>query len=317
MSSMSNLIIAEHDKGSLNAVTLNTVSAAQKLGGEIHLLVAGQGCATVAEAAAKISGVAKVWLTEAPYYAEQTAENIAARVVALAHATNYSHILAPATTTGKNLLPRVAALLDVAQISEIVGIESPDTFVRPIYAGNLLATVQSLDAVKVITVRATAFAPAEMGGSAAIEHLPALPDLNQTTVISRVLTQSSRPELSKARVVVAGGRGLGSTAQFHALLEPLADSLGAAIGATRAAVDAGYTSNDCQIGQTGQIVAPQLYFAIGISGAFQHLAGMRESRVIVAINRDAEAAIFQVADYGLVGDLFDLVPELTTALAHS
>ena len=309
---MSILVIAEHDNASIKAATLNTVTAGARIGGEIHLLVAGKGCAAVADEAVKIAGVAKVLLADAPQYADQLPENLAALVVA--KASGYSHILAAATTAGKNFMPRVAALLDVAQISEIVAVESADTFVRPIYAGNVLATVQSLDPVKVVTVRTTAFEAAGAGGSAAVESIDAGPDSGRSALVSRELTQSARPELAAAKVVVSGGRGLGSAENFHALMEPLADKLGAAMGASRAAVDAGFVPNDYQVGQTGKIVAPQLYIAVGISGAIQHLAGMKESRVIVAINKDADAPIFQVADYGLVGDLFEIVPALTAAL---
>jgi len=309
---MSILVIAEHDNASIKAATLNAVTAAARVGGEIHLLVAGKGCAAVADEAVKIAGVAKVLLADAPQYADQLPENLGALVVA--KASGYSHILAAATTAGKNFMPRVAALLDVAQISEIVAVESPDTFVRPIYAGNVLATVQSIDPVKVITVRTTAFEAAGLGGSAALETLGAEAETGRSSLVSRELTQSARPELAAAKVVVSGGRGLGSAENFHALMEPLADKLGAAMGASRAAVDAGFVPNDYQVGQTGKIVAPQLYIAVGISGAIQHLAGMKESRVIVAINKDADAPIFQVADYGLVGDLFEVVPALTAAL---
>ncbi|MDX9995802.1 MAG: FAD-binding protein [Rhodocyclaceae bacterium] len=309
---MSILVIAEHDNAALKAATLNTVAAAAKIGGEIHVLVAGAGCAAAAQAAAQLAGVAKVKCADAAHYAEQTAENLAALVVA--NAAGYSHILAPATTFGKNLLPRVAALLDVAQISEICGVESPDTFVRPIYAGNALATVKSADAVKVITVRTTAFDAVGEGGAAAVEPIAAGPDLGLTQLVGRELTKSERPELGAAKVIVSGGRGLASGENYHALLEPLADKLNAALGASRAAVDAGFVPNDYQVGQTGKVVAPQLYLAIGISGAIQHLAGMKDSKVIVAINKDPDAPIFQVADYGLVGDLFQLVPELTAAL---
>ena len=309
---MSILVIAEHDNASIKAATLNTVTAGARIGGEIHLLVAGKGCAAVADEAVKIAGVAKVLLADAPQYADQLPENLAALVVA--KASGYSHILAAATTAGKNFMPRVAALLDVAQISEIVAVESADTFVRPIYAGNVLATVQSLDPVKVVTVRTTAFEAAGAGGSAAVESIDAGPDSGRSALVSRELTQSARPELAAAKVVVSGGRGLGSAENFHALMEPLADKLGAAMGASRAAVDAGFVPNDYQVGQTGKIVAPQLYIAVGISGAIQHLAGMKESRVIVAINKDADAPIFQVADYGIVGDLFEIVPALTAAL---
>jgi electron transfer flavoprotein alpha subunit len=309
---MSILVIAEHDNAALKAATLNTVTAAAKIGGEIHVLVAGTSCTAVAQAAAQLAGVAKVKCADAAHYADQTAENLAALVVA--NAQGYTHILAPATTFGKNLLPRVAALLDVAQISEICGVEAPDTFVRPIYAGNALATVKSADAVKVITVRTTAFDACGQGGSAAVENIAAGPDLGLTQLVGRELTKSERPELGAAKVIVSGGRGLASGENYHALLEPLADKLNAALGASRAAVDAGFVPNDYQVGQTGKVVAPQLYIAIGISGAIQHLAGMKDSKVIVAINKDPDAPIFQVADYGLVGDLFQLVPELTEAV---
>lgn len=309
---MSILVIAEHNNSSIKVATLNTVTAAAKIGGEIHLLIAGSGCAAVADSATKIAGVSKVLLADAAHYADQSPENIAGLIVA--HAPTYSHVLAAATTIGKNLMPRIAALLDVAQISEIVAVESPDTFVRPIYAGNVLATVQSSDPVKVITVRTTAFEAAGDGGSASLENLTASADQGQSKLISSELTQSARPELSAAKTIVSGGRGMGSGENYHKLLEPLADKLGAALGASRAAVDAGYAPNDFQVGQTGKIVAPQLYIAIGISGAIQHLAGMKDSRFIVAINKDAESPIFQVADFGLVGDLFELVPALTAAL---
>ncbi|HJV27829.1 MAG TPA: FAD-binding protein, partial [Aromatoleum sp.] len=284
-----------------------------KLGAEVHVLVAGANCGAAAAEAAKIAGVAKVRVADAAHYEGQTAENIAALVVA--NAAGYSHILAPATANGKNVAPRVAALLDVAQISDIVAVEGADTFVRPIYAGNAMATVKSADAVKVITVRTTAFEAAGQGGAAAVEALGAGPDLGLTTLKGRELTKSARPELGAAKIIVSGGRGLGSGENYHALLEPLADALGAALGASRAAVDAGYVPNDYQVGQTGKIVAPQLYIAVGISGAIQHLAGMKDSKVIVAINKDPEAPIFQVADYGLVADLFRIVPELRSALA--
>jgi electron transfer flavoprotein alpha subunit len=312
---MTCLIIAEHDNNSLKAATRNAVSAALQVGGELHLLVAGSDCAAVAAAAAQIDGVAKVLLSDAAHYADQSPENLAALVVA--HAAAYGHILAAATTAGKNLMPRIAALFDVAQISEIVGIEGPATYVRPIYAGNVLATVQSPDATQVITVRMTAFAPAvdrAAAGPAPIESLTPAADLGQSRLVSRELTQSARPELGAAKVVVSGGRGLGNGENYHRLLEPLADKLGAALGASRAAVDAGYVANDLQVGQTGKIVAPQLYIAVGISGAIQHLAGMKDSGVIVAINKDSEAPIFQVADYGLVADLFEALPALTAAL---
>ena len=309
---MSILVIAEHDNVVLKPATLNTITAATQIGGEVHLLVAGDGCAAVAECAVRISGVTKVLLAEAPHYADQSPENVAALI--MTHALAYNHLLAPATTAGKNVMPRVAALLDVAQISEIVSVESADTFVRPIYAGNVLATVQSSDRVKVITVRPTAFAKAGEGGTAMIERLTVTPDQGQSRVVSRDLSSSARPELATAKVVVSGGRGLGSGENYHSLLEPLADRLGAALSASRAAVDAGFVPNDYQVGQTGKIVAPDLYIAVGISGAIQHLTGMKDSRVIVAINKDPDATIFQVADYGLVGDLMDLVPALASAL---
>ena len=309
---MTCLVIAEHDNKSLTAATLSAVTAAARIGGEIHVLVAGSACAAAADQATTIAGVTKVLLVDAAHYADQAPENIAALLVA--QAPGYSHMLAPASTAGKKFMPRVAALLDVAQISEIVAVDSADTFVRPIYAGNVLATVQSSDTPKVITVRATAFAPAAAGGTAPVEALAAPADRSRSTLVSRVLTQSERPELSAAKIVVSGGRGLGSSENFEQLLEPLADKLGAALGASRAAVDAGYVANDFQVGQTGKIVAPALYIAVGISGAIQHLAGMKDSGVIVAINKDPDSSIFQVADYGLVGDLFEIVPALTAAL---
>jgi electron transfer flavoprotein alpha subunit len=309
---MSILVIAEHDNAVLKAATLNTVAAAQAIGADIEVLVAGSGCAAVAEAAAKLAGVAKVRVADAAQYGDQGAENLAELVVA--NAAAYSHILAPASTFGKNVLPRVAAQLDVAQISDIIAVESADTFKRPIYAGNAIATVQSADAVKVITVRTTAFEAVGEGGSALVEALGAAADTGLSALVGRELTKSERPELGAAGIIVSGGRGVGSGENYHALLEPLADKLGAALGASRAAVDAGYVPNDYQVGQTGKIVAPQLYIAVGISGAIQHLAGMKDSKVIVAINKDEEAPIFQVADYGLVADLFEAVPELTAAL---
>ncbi len=310
---MAILVIAEHNNAAINAATLNTVAAAQKIGGEIHVLVAGAGCGDAAAAAAKIAGVAKVKVADAAIYAEQTAENVAALVVA--NAAGYSHILAPATGAGKNMLPRVAALLDVAQISEITAVEAPDTFVRPTYAGNAMATVKSADAVKVITVRTTGFdAVAAEGGSGAVEAIAAAADLGLTKVVAREVVKSARPELGAAKIVVSGGRGMGSGENYHKVLEPLADKLNAALGASRAAVDAGFVPNDYQVGQTGKIVAPQLYIAVGISGAIQHLAGMKDSKVIVAINKDPDAPIFQVADYGLVADLFAAVPELVAEL---
>jgi electron transfer flavoprotein alpha subunit len=309
---MTILVIAEHDQQSLKAATLNTVTAASKIGGDIHVLVAGSNCSAAAQQAAQLQGVTTVKVADAAHYQNQTAENLTALVIA--QAGNYSHILAPATTFGKNLLPRVAALLDVAQISEITGVESADTFVRPIYAGNALATVQSADKIKVITVRSTAFDAAISGGSAAIEAIAAANDTQQTTLTQRELTKSERPELGAAKIIVSGGRGLGSGENYHKLLEPLADKLGAALGASRAAVDAGFVPNDYQVGQTGKIVAPQLYIAVGISGAIQHLAGMKESKVIVAINKDPDAPIFQVADYGLVADLFETIPAFVAAV---
>ncbi len=310
---MAILVIAEHDNQSIKVATLNTVAAATQLGDEVHVLVAGAGCAAAAEAAAKVVGVSKVLVCDAAHYEAQTAENVAELVKGLA--ANYSHVLAPATPAGKNMLPRVAALLDVAQISDIVAVESADTFVRPIYAGNALATVKSADAVKVITVRTTAFdAAAAEGNSAPVEALAAGADLSVTALVNREIVKSARPELGAAKVIVSGGRGMGNGENYHSLLEPLADKLGAALGASRAAVDAGFVPNDYQVGQTGKIVAPQLYIAVGISGAIQHLAGMKDSKVIVAINKDPDAPIFQVADYGVVGDLFELVPQLTAAL---
>lgn len=309
---MSILVIAEHAHHSLRASTMNTLGAASLLGGDIHVLVAGSDCAAAAAQAAQLAGVAKVLLADAPHYAAQTAENLAALIVA--HAAPYSHILAPASTFGKNLLPRVAALLDVAQISEISAVVSPDTFVRPIYAGNVLATVTSGDAVKVITVRGTAFEPVATGGNAPVEAIAPAADLGLVHLAGRELARSERPELGAARIIVTGGRGLGSGENYAALLAPLADKLGAALGASRAAVDAGYVPNDFQIGQTGKIVAPQLYIAVGISGAIQHMAGMKDSKVIVAINSDPDAPIFQIADYGLVADLFVAVPALQAAL---
>ena len=309
---MTILVIAEHDHQQLKAATLNTVAAAQKIGGDIHLLVAGSNCQAAAQEAATLNGVSLVKVADAAHYQSQTAENLTALIIA--NAAGYSHILAPATTFGKNLMPRVAALLDVAQISEITGVESADTFVRPIYAGNALATVKSADAVKVITVRTTAFDAVNRENTAKIDSIAAAADTAQTTLTNRELTKSERPELGAAKIIVSGGRGLGSGENYHTLLEPLADKLGAALGASRAAVDAGFVPNDYQVGQTGKIVAPQLYIAVGISGAIQHLAGMKESKVIVAINKDPDAPIFQVADYGLVADLFETVPQLVNAV---
>ena len=306
------LVIAEHDNAHLKASTHHTLGAAQAIGGDVHVLVAGAGCEGVAQAAAQATGVGKVLLADAPHYKDELAESLAMLVVQLAK--DYGHVLLPATTFGKNLGPRVAALLDVAQISDIVTVKSPDTFVRPIYAGNALATVQSKDAIKVITVRSTGFeAVGATGGSAAVAKIAAGPDAGLTTMLGRELTKSERPELTAARVIISGGRGMGSGENFK-LLEPIADKLNAAMGASRAAVDAGFVPNDWQVGQTGKIVAPDLYIAVGISGAIQHLAGMKDSRVIVAINKDEEAPIFQVADYGIVGDLFKIMPELAKEL---
>ncbi len=311
---MAILVIAEHDNSQIKSGTLNTVTAAQKLGSDVHLLVAGAGCAAAADAAKQIAGVSKVLLADAAALAHPLAENLTPLVVDLAK--QYSHVLAPATTFGKNLLPRVAALLDVAQISEITAVESADTFVRPVYAGNVMATVQSTDAIKVITVRTTAFEPAATaGGSAAVDAISGAADAGLSRFVSQELTVSDRPELAAAKIVVSGGRALGSAEQFKAVIEPLADKIGAAVGASRAAVDAGYAPNDYQVGQTGKVVAPQLYVAVGISGAIQHLAGMKDSKVIVAINKDEEAPIFQVADYGIVGDLFTVLPELMSELS--
>ena len=309
---MSILVIAEHDNASIKPATLNTVTAATQLGDDVHVLVAGSGCAAAGEAAAKIAGVSKILVSDAPEYAQDIAENIAPLIVNLA--SGYSHVLAPATTYGKNILPRASALLDVQQISEITAIESADTFVRPIYAGNALATVQSSDAIKLITVRGTAFdAAAEEGGSAAVETVDATGDAGLSTFEGQELTKSERPELTTAGVVISGGRGMQNGENF-AMLERVADKLGAAVGASRAAVDAGYVPNDYQVGQTGKVVAPDLYIAVGISGAIQHLAGMKDSKVIVAINKDEEAPSCQVAEYGLVADLFDAVPELESEL---
>ena len=309
---MANLVLAEHDGKAVRKSTLNTVAAAQKVGGDIHVLVAGHNCGDAAKAAAQIAGVSKVLHADSAALADDLSENVAALIVSLAK--GYSHVLAPATPNGKNVLPRAAALLDVQQISDIIAVESADTFVRPIYAGNALATVQSSDAIKVITVRTTGFdAVAATGGSAAVESVAAPADSGLSSFVGREVAKSERPELTSARVVVSGGRGMGSGDNFK-LLEPLADKLNAAMGASRAAVDAGFVPNDWQVGQTGKIVAPELYIAVGISGAIQHLAGMKDSRVIVAINKDEEAPIFSVADYGIVGDLFQVVPQLVDEL---
>ncbi|MBI3441060.1 MAG: electron transfer flavoprotein subunit alpha/FixB family protein [Proteobacteria bacterium] len=308
---MSVLLIAEHDNASLKPATMNAFTAAAKLG-EVYILVAGQGCAAVAAAAAKIAGAKKVLLSDDAAYQNFLAENLATLVTKIGSA--YTHILAPSTTTGKNMLPRVAALLDVQMLSDVSGIVSADTFMRPIYAGNAFATVQSKDKIKVMTIRTTAFdhAPAS-GGTAPIENIAGAGDSGLTTFVSQQLTKSARPELTAARIVISGGRGMGSGENFK-LIDTLADKLGAAIGASRAAVDAGFVPNDYQVGQTGKVVAPDLYIAIGISGAIQHLAGMKDSKVIVAINKDPEAPIFQIADYSLVQDLFTALPELTRAL---
>ena len=310
---MAVLVVAEHDNKTIRKATLNAVAAAQKLGSDIHVLVAGHQAGDAAKAASQIAGVKKVLQAEAPHLAEFLAENVAALLVSIGK--SYSHILAPSTSNGKNVMPRVAALLDVQQISDIVGIEGPDTFIRPIYAGNALATVKSKDSVKVITVRTTAFdAVAATGGAAAIENAAAPADAGLSSFVGREVSKSERPELTAAKIIVSGGRGMANGENFKKVLEPLADKLGAAMGASRAAVDAGFVPNDWQVGQTGKIVAPDLYIAVGISGAIQHLAGMKDSRVIVAINKDEEAPIFQVADYGLVGDLFQLVPNVVEEL---
>ncbi len=308
---MSVLVVAEHDNKSLKPATLNTVAAARQLG-DVTVLVAGSGCRAVAEAAASADGVSKVLLADGEVYAHAMAESLTALILGLA--SNYGYLLASATTFGKNLMPRVAALLDVAQISDISGIEAPDTFVRPVYAGNALATVQSSDSTKVVTVRGTAFEPvAAEGGTAAIEEIDAAEDPGLSSFVGQELTQSERPELTSAARIVSGGRGMQSGDNFR-LLEQVADKLGAAVGASRAAVDAGFVPNDYQVGQTGKVVAPDLYIAVGISGAIQHLAGMKDSKVIVAINKDEEAPIFQVADYGLIADLFEALPELSAEL---
>jgi electron transfer flavoprotein alpha subunit len=307
------LVIAEHDNASIKPATLNTIAAASKIGGDVHVLVAGSNAQAAADAATKIAGVAKVLLADAPQLADGLAENIEGTVLQIAK--NYSHILAPATAYGKNVAPRIAAHLDVAQISDITAVDSADTFERPIYAGNAIATVQSSDAIKVITVRSTGFDPvAAEGGSASVEKIEAAADAGISKFVSREVTKLDRPELTSAQIIVSGGRGLGNGENYTKVLEPLADKLGAALGASRAAVDAGFVPNDYQVGQTGKIVAPNLYVAVGISGAIQHLAGMKDSKVIVAINKDAEAPIFGVADYGLVGDLFTVVPELVKEL---
>jgi electron transfer flavoprotein alpha subunit len=310
---MAVLVVAEHDNRSIRKATLNALAAAQKIDAEIHVLVAGHNAGDAARAAGAAAGVKKVLHADAPHLGEFLAENVAALIVQLAR--TYSHILAPATSNGKNVMPRAAALLDVQQISDIVAVEAADTFVRPIYAGNALATVKSKDPIKVITVRTTAFdAVAATGGSGSVESVSAPADSELSSFVSREVSKSERPELTSAKIIVSGGRGMANGENFKVVLEPLADKLGAAMGASRAAVDAGFVPNDWQVGQTGKIVAPDLYVAVGISGAIQHLAGMKDSRVIVAINKDEEAPIFQVADYGLVGDLFQLVPQLVEEL---
>ena len=309
---MAVLVLADHDNASLGDATAKTVTAAAAFGGDIDVLVAGKGCGAVAEAAAKIAGVRKVLLAESDALEAALAEAVDALVVPLM--SGYDAFFAPATTTGKNVAPRVAAKLDVMQLSDIIGVEGSDTFVRPIYAGNAIQTVKSSDAKKVVTVRGTAFDAAADGGSASVETIDAPAGSGKSAFVSQELAESDRPELTSAKTIVSGGRALGSEEEFNKIMEPLADKLGADIGASRAAVDAGYAPNDYQVGQTGKIVAPELYIAIGISGAIQHLAGMKDSKIIVAINKDEEAPIFQVADYGLVADLFNAVPELTDAL---
>jgi electron transfer flavoprotein alpha subunit len=310
---MTNLVIAEHDNTSIKTATLNTIAAAQKIGGDIHVLVAGHDAQAAADAATKITGVSRVLLADAPQLEAGLAENVEATVVSIAK--DYTHILAPATAYGKNIAPRIAAKLDVAQISDITAVISADTFERPIYAGNAIASVQSADPIKVITVRSTGFDPvAAEGGNAAVEKIEAAADTGLSQLVSREVTKLDRPELTSAKIIVSGGRGLGNGENYTKVLEPLADKLNAALGASRAAVDAGFVPNDYQVGQTGKIVAPQLYVAVGISGAIQHLAGMKDSKVIVAINKDPEAPIFSVADYGLVGDLFTVVPEFEAML---
>ena len=311
---MTALVIAEHDNASIKPATLNTVTAAAQCGGEVHVLVAGKDAATAAQAAASIAGVAKVIHVDGLHFEHGLAENMAAQVIAIA--ASYSHILFPATASGKNIAPRVAALLDVAQISDITKVDAADTFERPIYAGNAIAIVQSLDATKVITVRTTGFdAAAASGGAAAVETLAGVADSGKSSFVGSEIAKSDRPELTAAKIIVSGGRALGSAEKFNEIMTPLADKLGAALGASRAAVDAGYAPNDWQVGQTGKIVAPQLYIACGISGAIQHLAGMKDSKVIVAINKDPEAPIFSVADYGLEADLFTAVPSIVTLMA--
>ena len=305
---MATLLVAEHDNQSLNPLTANAVTAAVEIGDEVHVLVAGRGCRPAAEEAAALQGVAKVLVAEADALEHRLAEPMAALITSLA--AGYQAIMAVATTDGKNIMPRVAALLDVMQVSDIIAVKSADTFERPIYAGNAIQTVQATDAIKIITVRATAFAAAAGGGAAPIEEIAAADDPALSAFVGERLSESERPELTSAKIVVSGGRGVGSADKFHEVILPVADKLGAAVGASRAAVDAGYAPNDWQVGQTGKVVAPDLYIACGISGAIQHLAGMKDSKVIVAINKDEEAPIFQIADYGLVADLFDVLPEL-------
>jgi len=312
---MATLLVAEHDDKTLNGATAKALTAAKGLGGDVHVLVAGANCKPVAQEAAKLDGVAKVLLADTPLYANRLAEPMAALIVQLA--PNYDAIVAPATTSGKNFMPRAAALLDVMQISEIIKVVAPDTFERPIYAGNAIETVQSSDKKKIITVRTASFQPAGAGGNAPIEDVAPAADPGISSFVGEELSKSDRPELTAARVIVSGGRALASKENFAKYIEPVADKLGAAVGASRAAVDAGYAPNDWQVGQTGKVVAPELYVAVGISGAIQHLAGMKDSKVIVAINKDEEAPIFQVADYGLVGDLFQLLPELEKELAKT
>jgi electron transfer flavoprotein alpha subunit len=310
---MAALVIAEHDNAVIKPATLNTVTAAIQCGGDVHVLVAGKGADSAAKAAAQIAGVAKVIHVDGAHFEHGLAENMAAQILTIA--SNYSHILFPATASGKNIAPRVAATLDVGQISDITKVDAVDTFERPIYAGNAIAIVQSLDATKVITVRTTGFDPAAAtGGTASVETLDGVADSGKSSFLGAEIAKSDRPELTAAKIIVSGGRALGSIEKFNEVMTPLADKLGAALGASRAAVDAGYAPNDWQVGQTGKIVAPQLYIAAGISGAIQHLAGMKDSKVIVAINKDPEAPIFSVADYGLEADLFTAVPELTAAL---
>jgi electron transfer flavoprotein alpha subunit len=309
---MAILLIAEHDNASLSDQTAKALSAALKIGSDVHVLVAGKGAKPAADAAAKLAGVTKVLLADADELENRLAEPLAATIVSLAGA--YDTIVAPATTSGKNVMPRVAALLDVAQVSEIVEVISPDTFKRPIYAGNAIQTVQATDAKKVITVRTAGFQGAPEGGSAPVETVASAPNPGLSTFVENRLSENDRPELTSARIIISGGRALGSSEKFQEVILPVADKLGAAVGASRAAVDAGYAPNDWQVGQTGKVVAPELYIAVGISGAIQHLAGMKDSKVIVAINKDEEAPIFQVADYGIVGDLFVILPELEKAL---